>query len=540
MASVYVERLDHLGLLASTIRDLGLIGMIDARLVPDEQEEITPGEAVAGMILNGLGVAKRPLSLTPQFCAHTPLDLLCRGGVHAEMFHRFQRGRTLAEVYADGGDVLLSALAVAVCAQAGIDLRFHHLDTTSFARSGADVPDSDEHAMTIPHGDSKAHRPDWKQAVLALRVSQAGGGPVGSKSWAGHASDTQMFQERAAALLAPWKRSPTPRSLGADAKLYHEANAANLRQLGCIPRLPNPLTLMAQVLGQALREDTGHRLDEPTRSQRLALCPYGMAPRGLVVSSQAALERAKASVNTAQPRDAEGLAKPLFPRQAHRFETPAAAHAAVGARATSWRYHQGAIWRLMAHQHYACKGRPTPTTPSKSMDWQRQAQGRPDHEKMARHIHHQGCLVVGTNSEVGHLSALEVMAAYTGQAQAEGGFRLLTAPRFFVSSLFVKTPGRMQGLLLVMTCALLVYAVAQRRLRQYLTRQNETIPNQSNQPTARPTLRWVFQLLEGMHRVRVTGQGKVHDLIEGLNEVQIKILRLFGEEVCRLYQISPG
>ena len=59
-------------------------------------------------------------------------------------------------------------------------------------------------------------------------------------------------------------------------------------------------------------------------------------------------------------------------------------------------------------------------------------------------------------------------------------------------------------------------------------------------PTERPTLRWVFQLLEGIHRVRVMVQGQVHDVIEGLNEVQIKILRLFGDEVCRLYQISPG
>ena len=74
--------------------------MIDARLVPDEQEEITPGEAVAGMILNGLGFANRPLSLTPQFFAHTPLDLLWRGGVHAEMCNRFQLGRTLDEVSA--------------------------------------------------------------------------------------------------------------------------------------------------------------------------------------------------------------------------------------------------------------------------------------------------------------------------------------------------------------------------------------------------------------------------------------------------------
>ena len=98
MESVWVERLDHLGLMASVIKDLGLIGMIDARLVPDEQEEITPGEAVAGMILNGLGFANRPLSLTPQFFANKPLDLLFREGVHAEMFNRFKLGRTLDEV----------------------------------------------------------------------------------------------------------------------------------------------------------------------------------------------------------------------------------------------------------------------------------------------------------------------------------------------------------------------------------------------------------------------------------------------------------
>jgi hypothetical protein len=81
------------------MKDFGLIDMIDARLVPDKQEGLTPGEALAGMILKGLGCAKRPLSLTPQFCAHTPLGLLFREGVHAEMVNRFQLGRTLEEVY---------------------------------------------------------------------------------------------------------------------------------------------------------------------------------------------------------------------------------------------------------------------------------------------------------------------------------------------------------------------------------------------------------------------------------------------------------
>jgi hypothetical protein len=74
MALVTVERLDHLGLIAEIIKDIGLIDMINTRLVPDSQEDLTPGEAVAGMILNGLGFANRPLSLPPQFFANTPLD----------------------------------------------------------------------------------------------------------------------------------------------------------------------------------------------------------------------------------------------------------------------------------------------------------------------------------------------------------------------------------------------------------------------------------------------------------------------------------
>ena len=64
------------------------------------------------------------------------------------------------------------------------------------------------------------------------------------------------------------------------------------------------------------------------------------------------------------------------------------------------------------------------------------------------------------------VSDAEVIRAYKGQAQAEGGFRFLKDPLFFVSALFVKKPTRIQGLLMVMTLALLVYSVAQRRLRQ--------------------------------------------------------------------------
>ena len=201
MDSVSVERLDHLGVISSVIKDLGLIDMIDARLIPDAHAGITPGEAVAGMILNGLGCAHRPLALTPQFVASTPLDRLCPQGLRAQMCNRYTLGRTLEELYAYGCDLLWQELARAVCAHEGIDLRFNHLDTTSFSLSGDYVPDTDAHAITITHGYSKDHRPDLKQAVLELMVSQDGGVPFVSKSWDGNTSDTQIFQERAQALM---------------------------------------------------------------------------------------------------------------------------------------------------------------------------------------------------------------------------------------------------------------------------------------------------------------------------------------------------
>jgi transposase len=412
-----------------------------------------------------LGFANRPLSLPPQFFANKPLDLWFREGVRAEMLNRFTLGRTLEEVYAYGCERLCSAFAMAVCVQEGIERRFPPRDTTRFALSGDDRPDSDEQAITSTHGSSQDHRPDFKQAVVALLVAQDGGVPLVSKSWDGHASDTQMFQERAAALMQTFTRSPTPCSRVADAKLSTEDNAPTLSQLGCITRSPGTLKLVSQVIRPALQWDMWQRLDDTTRSCGLALCHYGMAQRGLGVSSPAALERANTSVDQACQRASATIQKPLFPLQATRFATPEAAQSALDTLATSWRYHQGAPSSLLEHQRYAGKGRPAPTTPIQSLAWQMEAQSRPEQERMRERKQQGACLIIGTHMASRQWSAPEVMHAYKAQSRAEGGCRLLTDPLFFVSSLFVKKPSRMQGLLMVMPLAWLVYAVTHRRLR---------------------------------------------------------------------------
>jgi transposase len=390
---------------------------------------------------------------------------LFREGIEAEMFNRFQLGRTLDEASTYGCHRLFQELALAVCAHEGIDLRFNPLDTTSFSRSGEYVPDRDEQAMTMTHGSSKDHRPDLKQAVLALLVSQDGGVPFVSQSWDGKTSDIQMFQERAQALMHAFTHTPGPRYLVAAATLYHADHASSLQRIGFITRIPNTLGVVSQVIRQALGWDTWQPVDDHTRDQPLELCHDGMAQRWLVVSSQAACERAAATLKNATQREAEAIKQALFHRQAQRFPTPEAAQEALAAVATRWMYHRVESYHLSEHTHYAGRGRPTPHTPVKASEWHIQAQVRADDATIEHHKQVKACFILGTHIDARELSPAEVIAAYTGQAHVEGGFRLLKDPLFFVSSLFVKKPNRIEGLLMVMTLALLVYSVAQRRLR---------------------------------------------------------------------------
>ena len=286
MDVVTVERLDHLGIIAGVIKDLGIIEMIDARIQPDDQEDITTGEAVAGMILNGLGFSDRPLSLTPQFFANKPVALLFRDGVSAEHFNRCKLGRSLDKGFAYGCDTLFSEVALAVCQQEGVARKCNCLDTTSFSLTGAYVPETDTQAIAITHGYSKDHRPDLKQAVLELLVSQDGGVPFLSQSWDGNASDTVVFKARCEALMAQFQASEPPRYLIADAKLYTEANASNLARLPFMTRIPETLKVTQQLIAQAWAWGQWQPLEETVKYQRVDLCHYGMAQRWLVVASQ--------------------------------------------------------------------------------------------------------------------------------------------------------------------------------------------------------------------------------------------------------------
>lgn len=539
MNTVKVERLDHLGIIASVIKDLGIIELIDSRLKPDGQEEITIGEAVAAMIINGLGFSDRPLYLTPQFFENKPMELLFREGVDAEHFNRSKLGRSLDAIYGYGPDLLFSEIASTACQREHIDLRFNSLDTSSFSLTGAYQSETDEQAIKITYGYSKDHRPDLKQALLELMVSQDGGVPFFSKAWDGNTADTVIFKERAEALINEFRKTEAPRYLIADSKLYTEENASIIKNLFYITRIPGTLGLEQQVIQQALADQTWNPLGDGYRYQRIELGHYGIEQRWLVIYSDAAAQRAEKTVARAQQKEAEQLKKQLFHLQAQRFASPQEARSALTEIASTLHYHQPVDESLTYQVCYKTLGRPKKNTPIAGVDWQIQARFQMDLDAMKSCQQQKACFVLGTNAPPFWLTDPEVFIAYKKQSSVEHGFRFLKDPLFFVSSLFLKKPARIQALLMIMTLALLVYSIAQRRLRRQLEAEKATLPNQINQPTSTPTLRWIFQVLEGINRVVVTSiEGVKTVIIEGLTDLRIKILKLFGSRVCQFYQVD--
>jgi transposase len=126
---------------------------------------------------------------------------------------------------------------------------------------------------------------------------------------------------------------------------------------------------------------------------------------------------------------------------------------------------------------------------------------------------------------------------YKEQHSVERGFSFLKDPLFLASSVFVKRPERIVALSLVMVLCLLVYRLAEQRLRQPLAATEQTVPSQVSKPTDRPTMRWIFQCFEGISLVEFRPSlGPPEQDIAGLEPLHEQVLALLGPVYEKFYK----
>lgn len=158
-------------------------------------------------------------------------------------------------------------------------------------------------------------------------------------------------------------------------------------------------------------------------------------------------------------------------------------------------------------------------------------------------LHAKGRFILATNDlDVDTYKDEQMLENYKDQQKVEGGFRFLKDPWFMIDSIFLKLPRRIEALMMVMTLTLLVYNVGQYRLREQLKTEKTTLPNQLGKEVKNPTLRWIFQIMEGIDLVRFYNESLLHavrEVISNINAIRKKAICLFGETAMQIYGLIP-
>ena len=247
---IQIQTINHLGLIAGIIDDIGIEEIINQEIGIEEREIVTAGQVVKAIILNGLGFVSKPLYLFPQFFEDKATEHLIGEGIEAQHLNDDKIGRVMDKLYLKGLSNLFLLIALAVVKKYQISTDFSHLDSSSFALQGKYEREltigsiisetSTENQIspvpiTITHGYSRDHRPDLKQFILDLIVSGDGDIPLFLRVADGNENDKAVFVK----IAKEYKSMVTFETMiVSDSALYTENNLKLMTGIEWLSRVP--------------------------------------------------------------------------------------------------------------------------------------------------------------------------------------------------------------------------------------------------------------------------------------------------------------
>ena len=80
-SEIKIKNIDHLGIVAGLIDEIGIVEIINHQLGIDVREKISSGTLVKSILINGLGFVSRPLYLFSQFFEDKEIEILLGSGI---------------------------------------------------------------------------------------------------------------------------------------------------------------------------------------------------------------------------------------------------------------------------------------------------------------------------------------------------------------------------------------------------------------------------------------------------------------------------
>ncbi|BBD55138.1 hypothetical protein NIES204_45390 (plasmid) [Planktothrix agardhii NIES-204] len=542
LEAIEIVNLDHLGIVAGIIDEMELVEEVNKKVGLRGKEAISPGQVMKAMILNGLGFLSAPLYLFENFFIGKATEHLIGEGVTAEQLNDDRIGRALDKYYEVGTTNLFTAIALKAAQKFQVEKESVHLDSSSISVEGEYKSKEEENqeieeemkAIKIVHGYSRDKRPDLKQFIIDMVVSGDGDVPLYLKIDDGNADDKSVFVER----LKEFKKQWTFEGICvADSALYTAENIGAMAGMKWITRVPLSIKEAQNKIVEIEEEEweqsqiKGYRI--ATKSSEYA----NIKQRWLVVESEARKKAALKKISEQVEKQLENAKASL--RKLLKQEYACIADAEIGIKmlSDSWKYHEIKEIKCTEKASKKSQSKTEKGNQEKTIVYQVTGEIEPRESVIEAEKIKAGRFILATNIlDKKEVSNEKLLAEYKAQQSNERGFRFLKDPLFFTASVFVKKPERVEAIAMIMGLCLLVYNLAQRKLRKQLETAQEGVRNQVKKITNKPTMRWIFQMFQAVHLVRINGEKQVSNLTQERQE----ILQHLGKDCCQYYLMIPG
>jgi transposase len=548
------EKIGALPILNHFIRRLRLEELLREYLPREDKRVKVPAAKALLVLLRNLLISRQPLYGMGEWAARYAPHLLGLTLGELEALSDDGVGRALGCLFRSEQGAFVLAVVRQTIREFEVTLRQLHNDSTTITFHGnyADAAEEDTRAgqrtLAITRGHNKDHRPDLKQLVYILTLSDDGGVPVHFRAASGNTTDDQTHVDTWKLLCELAGRSDF--LYVADSKLATAENMAYLHQhrgrfITVLPRTRGE----DQDFRQSLREGKVswrtiyEKIDEEDQQKKVLDC-FSVADQPATSaegyrllwyhSTRKAELDALARGNRLQraTRELDELRQRLTsPRTRYRKRDTVAeaVEEILKSREVKDWITVTVEERLQERYRQERRGRPTKHTRYvKQVSTRFDLSYQIDHARIAEDQQCDGVFPLVTN--VLELSEREVLLVYKRQPVIEKRFSQLKTD-FRVAPVYLKDVSRIQSLLCVYFLVLLVEALLERELRQAMEREGlDSLPlYPEDRPCRRPTARRVIDLFDDIHRHTLHSDEEAPTVfVTELSALQRRILKLLG------------
>ena len=547
---IQVQNLNHLGIIAGIIDEIGIVELINNEIGIDPREIVTPGLVVKAIILNGLGFVSKPLYLFPQFFEDKATEHLLGKGIEPQHLNDDKIGRGMDKLYSYGLSNIFLIIALAAQNKYGVSTDFSHLDATSFSLHGKyepqltplsipksnnqeEVPEVSPQPIKITHGYSRDRRPDLKQFILDLIVSGDGDVPLFLRGADGNETDKAAFGQ----IVKDYKsRVNFETMIVSDSALYSDNNLKLMSEIEWLCRVPLSIKEAKEIVSELSSDElksselSGYSLVEVKSNYA------GVEQRWLVVESEVRKASDLEKLEKKIEKEWAEAQKKLNQLVKTEFQSNEGAREIAKQLEKKLNYHQMTEIQVSEVKSNTGKQRNQKKRKTSLKTYYVTSSIKPDEEKIEALKRRAGRFVLATNRmNCQRFTSDDILQKYKEQQAPERGFAFLKDPLFFADSVFLKSPERIESMAMLMGLCLLVYSLGQRQLRLQLKSCHTGLKNQLGKLTDRPTFRWIFQCFQGIH---VVFFDEVKQIVN-LTSERLRTLSFFSQ-ACQKYYILSG